>query len=157
MRQHDYSPHFNVGCQSISHLGEGCDRKYRKGSALLLVIIILGIFMVLGVILSKIAYNVSLSSHLLLEREQAFWLAEAGLEKGKAELKRDPDWYTDLPHNPENDIDWLKSAAAGSRTEANGGWIKIVRESSGSSLYSVGFKGRAAVILKVKNLIWEEL
>ena len=115
------------------------------------------IILVLGVILTKIVYNTYASAHALVEREQAFWLAEAGLEKGKVELKHNPAWYTDLPHYPEDDVSWLKAGAVGQKERLGEGWFKVVREKDKDRFYSVGIKGKAVVVLKLKNSIWEEI
>ena len=122
----------------------------RDGSALLLVIVVLTVFMVLAVILAKIVYNGYASTSFLVQREQAFWLAEAGLEAGKVELSHNLSWYTDRPHYPEDDLSWLKSEAVGERGGLGGGFYKVVRERDKDRFYAIGFKGQAAVILKVK-------
>lgn len=138
--------------------------KPRKGTALLLVILIFALFMVLGAILLKIVYNASATSSLLFQGEQAFWLAEAGLEAGRVALVKNPGWYTDLPHYPEDDVKWLRLSAVGQKENLGNGWFKIVREKDGNCLYSVGSKGEGAAVLKIelalfplKVLKWEEL
>lgn len=130
----------------------------------MLIVLLTAIFMTLAVFLSKIVYNSCATTAFLLRREQAFWLAEAGLEAGKVNLNHNPGWYTDLPHYPENDNRWLREGAVGERQSLGGGWFKVVREKDKNLLYAVGGRGRAAVVLKIefaappfKTLNWQEL
>ena len=139
-------------------------RKNKQGSALLLVIFILATFMVLGVLTAKIVYNYYASANAILQREQAFQLAEAGLEKGKVELVHNPNWFTDLPYYLEDNVSWLVGYAVGQETQLGQGSFKIVREKNKNRLYSIGFKGKGMVVLKLKfsnfpfqNLEWREL
>lgn len=135
----------------------------RKGSALLLAVIVMASLLALGAILLKIVYNGHATVGALIEREQAFWLAEAGLEMGKVELKHNPAWYTDLSHGPTDDLKWLKNSAVGKKQALGRGWYKMVRERDKQSIYSVGGQGKARVILKMgfsaplKFLSWEEI
>ncbi|MEE8637995.1 MAG: hypothetical protein V3T21_03015 [Candidatus Margulisiibacteriota bacterium] len=139
-------------------------KKNRQGSALLLVIFILATFMVLGAINAKIVYNYYASANAVLQREQAFHLAEAGLEKGKVELTHNPNWYTDLPYYLKDNVDWLVGYAVGQETQFGEGSFKIIREKDKNRLYSIGFKGKGMVVLKLKfsnfpfqSLEWKEL
>jgi len=136
----------------------------RKGSALLLVIFMISAFVFLGAINARIVYNYYASANAALRREQAFHLAEAGLEKGKVELVHNPNWYTDLPHHPKDDAEWLAAKAVGQETPLGEGFFKIVREKGRQRLYSVGVRGRGTVILKLdfstppfKTLAWKEI
>lgn len=131
--------------------------KHRPGAALLLTILISGTLMVLAVILVKMVYNDYLTADCSLRREQAFWLAEAGLEKGKVELKHDPGWYTDLPHQPADDLSWLRSAAVGQREILEEGAFKLVHEFGKEEIYSVGYRSNAIVVLKLKGTNWKEI
>lgn len=127
----------------------------RPGSTLLLVIIISSVLMFSAVILLKIVYNTHTAANALGQGQQAFWLAEAGLEKGRGEIKRNLAWYTDLPHYPEDDVEWLKFGAVGQRINLGEGWFKIVCERDKNQLYSIGFKGKAVVILKKGESLWQ--
>jgi hypothetical protein len=131
--------------------------KNRGGSALLLAIMVSAVLMVLAVILTKMVYNSCLTADCLLRREEAFWLAEAGLERGRMETRRNPGWYTDLPHFPEDDVAWLKTGAVGRRENLGKGFFKAVRELGGEGLYAVGCSGTAVVILKLKGTDWKEI
>jgi hypothetical protein len=106
--------------------------------------------MSLAVIMSKMVYNNYGTAVNLQRREEAFWLAEAGLATGKVRLKQNPDWYTDLPHYPADDSRWLKDGAVGAVEGLGGGGYKIVREKEQGRLYSVGLKGEARVVLKLE-------
>ena len=120
----------------------------------------MSILMLLTVILAKIVYNSLAVEHSFAGRERAFWAAEAGLEKGKSALNLNPGWYTDLPHLPEDDKEWLSGGAVGQ----DEGWFKLVREQGKNTLYSVSCDGKAKVFLKMKyafppfkQISWEEL
>lgn len=136
----------------------------RKGSALILVIIILSLFAVLSAFLTKIVYNNYSGARQALVREQAFYLAEAGLEKGKVELEHNPNWYTDLPYYLADNSQWLIGYATGQKSNLGEGSYKVVREKGKNHLYSVGYKGKGIVILKLqfdslpfKSIEWSEL
>lgn len=136
----------------------------RPGSALLLTIFVFALFSILGALLIKIVYNNSASANALLQRSQAFYLAEAGLEKGKVELAHNPNWYTDLPYYLKDNVEWLINYAAGQETNLGGGRFKVIRERGSDALFSVGFMGRGVVVLKLrfsalpfKKLKWLEL
>jgi len=140
------------------------ETKLKNGSALLLIIVVTAVLLVLTAFLLKIAYNSYVTANALWEREEAFWLAEAGLEKGKAEINFNPAWYTDLPYFLEDNLEWLKVGAVGERDSLGRGYFKVVREKDRDRLYSIGYKGRAVVVLKInylyppfKTLSWEEL
>jgi hypothetical protein len=136
----------------------------RKGSALLLAILIFAVFLILTALFVKIVYNSNAIANAALVREQAFCLAEAGIEMGKVELARNPNWYTDLPYYVADNVEWLMSHAVGSQTTLEDGLFKIIREKDKNRLYSIGNKGKAIVVLKLtfsnppfKGLEWKEL
>jgi len=122
----------------------------RRGVALLSVIIIVSLLMSLAVIMAKMVYNEHGTAVNLLRREEAFWLAEAGLAAGKVKLVQNPDWYTDLPHYPEDDSHWLKEEARGIVESLGSGEYKIIREKDQNQLFAVGHKGRSRVVLKIE-------
>lgn len=126
----------------------------RSGSALLIVIIVTSALLTLAVILTKIVYNSYATEALIGQREQAFWLAEAGIEAGKARLAQNPDWYTDLPHTP----------TVGERGFLPSGSFLMVRVRDQDVLSSVGNSGKAKVVLSitfltapVRSLVWTEI
>ena len=136
----------------------------RKGAALLLVVFMFAVFMILAALFAKIVYNNFASANATLFREQSFYLAEAGLEKGKVELVHNPNWYTDLPYYLEDNLAWLVNYAVGQETQLGQETFKIVREKGKDRLYSIGFKGKGVVVLKLKfsnppfkSLEWKEL
>lgn len=126
----------------------------RNGSAILIVIIICSVLMTLAVILARIVYNSYVTEALIGQRERAFWLAEAGLEAGKAKLAGNPGWYTDLPH----------AATVGEGGVLPSGTFLMVRIKGQNVLSSVGCSGQAKVILQitfgtapVRSLTWTEI
>lgn len=122
----------------------------KKGFSLLMVIFFSAILMVLGAFTVKMVYNTCVTVNSLAQREQAFWLAEAGLEAGKVMLAGNPGWYTDLSHYPEDDLNWLKLGAVGFSAGFGEGQYKIVREQGKGFFYSLGIKGRSVVVLKIE-------
>ena len=131
----------------------------KRGSALLLMVMISAVFMVLAVFLLKIVYNCHSSAAGFVVREKAFWLAEAGLEDGRMRLTKNPNWYTDLPHYPENDVRWLSGVALGEQASLGEGTYKIVREKDKSKFYVVGRSGAGMVLLSYDCLahVWKEI
>jgi hypothetical protein len=136
----------------------------KKGFSMLLLIFMVALFMIITSLFVKVVYNTYSSIKAAETRETAFWLAEAGLEKGKAALAGNINWYTDLPHTPEDNAGWLLNNAVGETGPLGRGTYKVVREENRNRLYSIGRKGKGAVILKLsfsapplKFTTWEEL
>jgi len=136
----------------------------KRGAALLISIFILASFLTLAGLLVKIVHNSYASTSATFTREQAFYLAEAGLAKGKVELTHNPNWYTDLPYYLADNPQWLIRYAVGEQTNFGEGAYKIVREKGKNRLYSVGQKGEGVVVLKFefsnppfKGGTWSEL
>ena len=126
----------------------------RNGSALIICIVIASTLMTLAVILTRIVYNSYVTEALIGQREKAFWLAEAGLEAGKARLAVNPGWYTDLPH----------TAAVGESGMLPSGSFRMIRIKDQNVLSCVGSSGQAKVVLQitfgtapVRSLAWSEL
>ncbi len=136
----------------------------KRGAALLISIFMIGAFLTLAGLFVKIVHNAYAGTTMAFTREQAFYLAEAGLAKGKVELAHNPDWYTDLPYYLSDNTQWLIRYAAGERTDFGEGAYKIVREKGRDRLYSIGQKGQGVVVLKLefsnppfKSGNWSEL
>lgn len=136
----------------------------KKGSALILVIIIFSIFSILGVLFARIVYNTNTTVKVVLQRTRAFYLAEAGLEKGKVSLAHNPNWFTDLPCYPDATTTWLISQAVGEKTLLGEGSFKVIREKGKNILYSIGQKGKGVAVLALKfsnppfkSLEWKEI
>jgi hypothetical protein len=136
----------------------------KKGGALILVILLTGLFLALGAISVRMVYNCYASVNAEWLKEQAFWLAASGLEKGKMELAHDPNWSTDQPYYLNDNVLWLVGYAVGQESTLGDGSFKVVRESGKNSLYAIGRKGRGTAILKVRFsapplrvLEWQEL
>lgn len=123
--------------------------KNRRGSALLLAMVMSAIMLTLAVFLLKMVYNGYATVSYLVMREKSFWLAEAGLAAGKVKMVHDPGWYTDIPHYPEDDVRWVKQEAVGLRESLGEGGYKLVREKDRGRVYAVGKRGRATVVLRL--------
>ncbi|OGC03368.1 hypothetical protein A2276_00405 [candidate division WOR-1 bacterium RIFOXYA12_FULL_43_27] len=123
----------------------------RGGISLILVIFLITVLLVLGSALTRLAVG---SRHLAENKQAtlaAFYLAEDGIEKIKTELSKNPNWYTDLPHSPPDDINWLKGKT-------------IVREYNKNRAYAVGVSKKAVRIIKIefepvpfKQTLWKLL
>jgi len=136
----------------------------KKGIALITVIFVIAAFSVLGALLAKIVYNHYASASNVFARAQAFYLAEAGLEKGKVELAHNPNWFTDPPYYIADSVPWLVHYAVGQRMDLGPGYFKIIRGKGKKYFYSVGYKHKAVVVLKMTfssppftSLKWQEL
>jgi hypothetical protein len=118
-----------------------------KGQALVIVLVVITALLAAGIIFARIVLSERSMEELYVQKEKAFYLAEAGLEEGKSMIAVNPNWFTDNPHSPADDSDWLIDAAKGSIRQFGGGNYKIVRESGKYNIYSVGyFKGGRAVV-----------
>ncbi|MBU0671598.1 MAG: hypothetical protein KJ732_01065 [Candidatus Margulisbacteria bacterium] len=136
----------------------------KKGAALILTLLIMAVSLTLAALLVKIVYNCYASANAVLVREQAFCLAEAGLEKGKVELVHNLNWYTDLPYYLADNVQWLVKYAVGEESALGNGSFKVVKEKGKNRLYAIGRKGSGVVVLKLtfsnppfKSLAWSEL
>lgn len=122
-----------------------------RGVSLILVIFMITVLLVLGTALTRIAVG---SRHLAENKMAtltAFYLAEDGIAKIKDELLKNPNWYTDLPHTPPDDINWLKGKT-------------IVREYQKNRAYAIGASKKAVRIIKIefepmpfKQTLWKLL
>ncbi|MFA5839676.1 MAG: hypothetical protein WC890_03340 [Candidatus Margulisiibacteriota bacterium] len=120
------------------------------GFALLSVILLCTLLFIVAGLFAKIVYNYSLGNNGLQQRAQAYYLAEAGIEKGKTEIAENPAWYTDLPNHAEDDTEWLINSAAGQTNSLDSGKFKIIREQGKSILYAVGFQGEGVNVQKIE-------
>jgi hypothetical protein len=148
--------------------------KKSNGIALILVLFIVSVLLVAATAMAKVILTDQKIANLNLRAQEAFYLAEAGIERGKWELKQDYTWYTDLPHSPSDDKVWLMRDAIGHyppEDEVLGeGKFKTIKERGKNILYSVGYLGDnvsnsvARCIIKVEysyppfgQLSWEIL
>jgi len=131
-----------------------------KGQALVIVLVVITALLAAGIIFVRIVLSERGMEELYIQKEKAFYLAEAGLEDGKSIIAANPNWFTDNPHSPADDADWLIDVAKGSIKQFGGavpdgrqGSYKTVRESGKNTIYSVGyFKGGRAVVRVKYNI-----
>lgn len=121
-----------------------------KGQALVIVLLMISALMVAGAIFVKIVFSERSMVDLYVQKEKAFYLAEAGIEDGKAMISANLNWFTDNPHSPADDSAWLLNTAKGAVIQFGGGSYKIVRESGKNIIYSVGYSGSGRSVLRVK-------
>jgi hypothetical protein len=121
----------------------------RSGYALILTLIMSALLLTLAGLFAKMIFNSMGGGDNTYRSFQVFYLAEAGIEKGKTELNHNPNWYTDLSHGSEDDTDWLINAAVGQSYNLGGGSFKIIREQGKMLLYAVGTKGKGICIQKI--------
>ena len=135
-----------------------------RGASLLLAIVLIACCLIMAAELIKIVYNCHASLMASLSREQAFYLAQAGLEQAKVKLVKNQNWFTDLPHQPKDSSGWLINQAVGQKYNFGQGYFKVVREKDKNRFYSVGYRGKGVVVLKLeftsspfKTTLWSEL
>lgn len=121
-----------------------------KGQALVIVLLVLSALLAAGIIYVRSIIAERTMANLYIQKEKAFYIAEAGLEDGKSTIAANPNWFTDNPHSPNDDINWLMNAATGSIKQFGGGSYKIVRESGKDIIYSVGQYKSGKSIVRVK-------
>lgn len=126
----------------------------RKGSTLVIVVVMTAFLVALGALWAKALYSYRSSAGLTWQRTKAFYLAEAGLARGQNILAARPDWYTDLPHSPTDDAFWLINSAVG-QTDPLG--FKVVRERGKPWFYSIGLAGQGRIVLKLAGSSWSQL
>jgi Tfp pilus assembly protein PilX len=121
-----------------------------KGQALVIVLLMISALMVAGAIFVKIVFSERSMADLYVQKEKAFYLAEAGIEDGKATITANLNWFTDNPHSPADDSAWLMNTAKGSVSRFGGGSYKVVRESGKNIIYAVGYSGNGISLIRVK-------
>lgn len=121
-----------------------------KGQALIIVLLMISALMVAGAIFVRIVFSERSMVNLYAQKEKAFYLAEAGLEDGKATIAANPNWFTDNPHSPADDSGWLMDSAKGVVSQFGGGSYKIVRESGKNIIYSVGYSASGRSVVRAK-------
>lgn len=130
-------------------------RETNKGFILLWAILVLCIFMLFFGVLAKIVLSSLEIGGGYRWSAQAFWLAEAGINRGLFELDKNPSWFTDikLPKGQEELIFLTQGAFFALKNKEQ---VKIIRCQGQNQLYSIGFIGdniknpKGLVVLKVK-------
>lgn len=136
----------------------------RRGMILISTLHFSAIILLITVIMLKMYYNGYIESLWLSQKREAFWLAEAGVSQGRAELTSNQNWFTDAPHYPKDDQPWLVNQAKGQSIKQGKGWLKVVHEERAGCFYSIGQRGEGLVIIKIsyqstpfRILEWQEL
>ncbi len=101
-----------------------------NGFSMIAVIFIISVLMLLAVSAGYMAISSASSLKSQKEYLSAYYLAEAGIEYAKAQLRSNPGWCT-----------------PGQTINANGGSVEIKKEPGKPNLYAVGNAGRARVII----------
>ncbi|MFH1709561.1 MAG: hypothetical protein ABH860_00635 [bacterium] len=121
-----------------------------KGQALIIVLLVISALLAAGAMFAKIVISERSMVNLQGLKEKAFYLAEAGLEDGKSVISANPNWFTDNPHTPADDTNWLIDGAAGAIKQFGDGSYKIIRESGKNIIYSVGYYRSGRSVVRVK-------
>jgi len=126
-----------------------------NGIVMMVVMIIIFALFAVGTVVFRITFSERMMVRLELDRKTAFYLAEAGIEKAKVILVSNPDWFTDLAHEPSDDMRWLIKEAEGEKEDLGEGCFKMVRESGKNMIYSIGYhrknaKNPAVSIIMIK-------
>jgi hypothetical protein len=129
----------------------------KNGSAMLLLLFVQATLMVLSLAMIKTIYIYGTQANSDLYGRQAYYLAQSGIEIACKKLAENQHWFTDFPHYPEEDKEWLFGGAVGEIYDLTGsGSIKIVREQHKNILYSAGYIGDNNInyrkIVKIKFL-----
>jgi hypothetical protein len=111
------------------------------GIAILSVLLIVsfGLLAIAG--LGEIIWCAKTNQNALYKEWQAFYLAEAGLERAKATLKAFPLRYTDV-NEPADLPEGLVAQAIGYTENLNTGGFKVVRVKNKNEVYVFGWSGR---------------
>ena len=115
--------------------------KEQKGIALIIVIILFALLLSSGAYLLRFAFMDHKMAVSEASKVKAFYSAEGGVEWARTKLSSNPDWFTDLPHTPADDITWLLKDAAGFNFLVGDAHCKIVRENGKYRFYSIGYLG----------------
>ncbi len=121
-----------------------------KGQALIIVLLMISALLAAGAIFVRTVLSERNMANLYVQKEKSFYLAEAGIEDGKAILAADPNWFTDNPHVKPDDSSWLIDYAKGSVRQFGGGSYKIVKESGKNVIYSVGHSGVGRSVVRCR-------
>lgn len=127
--------------------------KQSRGAILIVSLLVIAILLMAGGVVFKMIISEGKIVKMTLYRKQAFYLAEAGLEKAKILLINNSDWFTDLPHSPSNDISWLINEADGHIESLGNGSFKIIKESGKNAVYSIGYVERYGKKLATSILV----
>jgi Tfp pilus assembly protein PilX len=125
-------------------------RNKSKAQILLISMVLLSALLGAAILLARSALSERIMADLYLQREKAFYIAEAGIEDAKVTISKQSNWFTDNPHFPEDDINWILNTAKGEIRALGNGQYKMVREGGKNIVYSVGMNKKAKVILKAK-------
>jgi hypothetical protein len=121
-----------------------------KGQTLIIALLIISALLAAGAIFLKTVFSDVSMVSLYVQKEKAFYLAEAGLEDGKSIIASNPGWFTDNPHAPADDPGWLIDGAKGAVKQFGGGSYKIVRESGKNIIYSVGCSSSGRSVVRAR-------
>ena len=125
-------------------------QKRAAGYNLIIIIFLLAVLLAIVISLSRIVLNSMRFAENQVIGLEALYLAEAGIEKAKYNLKKNPGWYTDLPHAPIDDVDWIIGPSNGKAVSSPDGEIKMIREKDKLRAYSIGRANNATRIIKIE-------
>ncbi len=99
--------------------------------------------LLLGSVLTRVVLNSMTVAENKTSGLKAFYLAEAGIEKIKYELKKNPNWYTDLPHYPSVDTEWIIN-------KAKVNTFIVVREKDKLRAFAVGKSKKSIRMIRIE-------
>jgi hypothetical protein len=124
-----------------------------KGQILIIVMLIMSALLMAGVLMTRAILSEQFMINMFINKQKAYYLAEAGIEDAKVLILNNPNWFTDNPHTPDDDSDWIIYLSTGCIKKLGSGSYKIVRESGKNAVYSVGFIGKNMEQAKARSLI----
>lgn len=102
-----------------------------RGFTLIFSIFIITVFIVIMTVAATIVFNSASAISGQKDYQAAYYLAEAGIEYGKAQLNNNPGWCT-----------------PGITLKVKEGSFEVKKEAGKEILYSNGYSGRAHVIIR---------
>jgi len=131
--------------------------KKDRGAILIIALFIIAILLASGAVVLKMTVSENKSVKLFYYRKAALYIAEAGIEKAKTFIMKNPDWYTDISYDDSDDASWLMNESEGYSEDFGDGSFKIVKENGENVIYSIGYYMRsgqksASVIIKIEYL-----
>lgn len=128
-----------------------------KGFGLIFIIILVAALLLVGSIFLHAVFSTNSMLNSKRDNLCAFYLAESAIELGKARVKSNPNWYTDMPHSG-NLIKWLKESARGQEIKMSPlAGYKVIKEYKNTPIYGMGIYHGTYAIIKFDNGVWEEL
>ncbi len=125
-------------------------KRGQTGQSSVIVLFMVALLFFFSVTALKLSTTARKTAELGLNQAKAYYIAEAGVEKVLAELKKGPTWLKNLA--PGHDYDFIANNLAGNRTYADGVFDKIslkkISENTGVTVLEIESWGKYLGSLK---------